>query len=143
LSQLRQREHELTALGVRVAVITFEAGPLVEAYARDTGLEWPILLDTSLELYRAYGMGRGRIWHVWGPPAWWIYARLLVRGRRLRRPTGDVNQLGGDVLIGPDGMVRLHVVGRGPADRPSVDWILDLAGRRRGRGVTAGPTGTR
>jgi hypothetical protein len=40
-------------------------------------------------------------------------------------------------------MVRLHVVGRGPADRPSVDWILDLAGRRRGRGVTAGPTGTR
>ncbi len=115
-----------------MAVVTFEAGPIVEAYVQDTGLGWPILVDTSLELYRAYGMGSGRIWDVWGPPAWWIYAKLLVRGRRLRIPTGDVNQLGGDVLIDRDGTVRLHVVGRGPADRPSVDSILQLVGRLRG-----------
>ena len=137
---MRQREHDLTALGVRVAVITFEAGPIVERYVRDTGLGWPILLDTSLESYRAYGMGRGRIWDVWGPPAWWIYARLLARGRRLRKPTGDVNQLGGDVLIDPDGTVRLHLVGRGPADRPSVDSILDLVGRLPGTTEANSPT---
>jgi hypothetical protein len=126
---LRQYENQLGELEVRVAVVTFEHGPLVDAYVRDTGLEWPILVDQSLDLYRAYGMGRGSWWHVWGPPAWWIYAKLLFRGRRLHIPSADVNQLGGDVLIDPAGVIRLHHVGNGPADRPKVSSLLAVIRR--------------
>lgn len=54
-----------------------------------------------------------------------VYAKLLVGDRRFCRTSGDVNQLGGDVLIASDGTVRLHHVGNGPADRPSVSSILD------------------
>ncbi len=52
--------------------------------------------------------------------------QTLIQGRRLHRSDGDVNQLGGDVLIDPTGIVRLHHVGSGPADRPSVSSLLEL-----------------
>jgi hypothetical protein len=55
----------------------------------------------------------------------WVYLKLLLSGRKLRAPSGDPRQLGGDVLVDPTGTVRLHHVGRGPADRPSVDTLLD------------------
>jgi hypothetical protein len=129
---LREYESELARLEVSVVVVTFDGGPLVEAYVEDTGLTWPLLLDRERTLYRAHGMLRGRAWDLYGPPAIWVYLKLLARGRRLRRPGVDVTQLGGDVLVDPGGIVRLHHVGAGPADRPSVDSILEVV--RRGKG---------
>ncbi len=123
---MRQQEHELARLGVQVAVVTFQAGRFVEAYIHETALSWPILIDDALRLYGAYGMGRGRLWDVLGPSAWWVYVKLMFRGRRPRMPTGRFDQLGGDVLIDPDGIVRLCYVGRGPAHRPAPEAILDV-----------------
>ncbi len=121
-----QRADEIEALAIQVAVVTFEAGPLALAYVRQVQLNWPLLVDESRSLYTAYGMARGRWQDILGPASWWIYTKLLLRGRRLRSASGDVKQLGGDVLIDPSGIVRLHHVGSGPADRPSVDSLLQV-----------------
>ena len=94
------------------------------AYVRETRLSWPILVDHERKLYKAYGMEQGKAWNLYGPPAIWTYLKLLGRGRRLRRPGTDIHQLGGDVLIDPQGMVRLHYVGVGPADRPTISALL-------------------
>ena len=120
-----------------VAVVTFQGGVLVDEYIRETGINWPIMPDKSLELYRAYGMGRGSWWDIWGPATWGAYLKLLFRGHRLEKPAADVNQLGGDVLIDPQGIVQLHHVGKGPADRPAVSELIDLVqqrGTNRSRG---------
>ena len=111
---------------MKVAVVAFQAGPLVEAYVRETDLTWPILVDDGLSLYQAYGMERGTWWNIWGPASVRVYLKLMARGRWPKRPAGDVSQLGGDVLIDPAGIVRLHHVGNGPADRPAVDAILGI-----------------
>lgn len=95
------------------------------SYVRDTGLTWPLLVDESRLLYAAYGMDRGGWWDIFGPQSWWAYCKLLFRGRRLQRSGSDVRQLGGDVLVDPQGKVRVHHVGSGPADRPSVTSLLD------------------
>ena len=108
-------------------MVTFELGRSAENYVRDTGIAWPLLVDGSRELYSAYSMAHGTFWNVYGPSAWWIYAKLLLKGHRLVRLDGDFLQLGGDVLIDPDGVARLHHIGSGPADRPSVDSILEAA----------------
>ncbi len=129
---MRRREGELESLGVNVAVVTFEGGPLAEAYARDTGLPWPVLVDAERSLYRAFGMERGRWWDIYGPATLLAYARLLLRGRRPRRSEADLLQLGGDVLVDPEGVVRIHHVGRGPADRPAVEDLLAAVRRARG-----------
>jgi len=55
---------------------------------------------------------------------WRVYLRELLKGQKLHAAEGDVMQRGGDVLIDPDGIVRLHHVGTGPADRPAVEAIL-------------------
>lgn len=129
---MRQFETELESLNVAVVIVTFQHGPIVDAYIRQTGVGWPVLRDPSLALYRAYGMNRGRWWHIFGPPAWWVYAKLLARGRRLRMPSADVTQLGGDVLVDPNGIVRLHHVGKGPADRPAVQSLVDVVRKSAG-----------
>lgn len=127
---MREHEDEIEALGIKVLVITFEAGPLALAYVKETDMRWPLLVDESRALYAAYGMHRGRWRDILGWSSWWAYAKLLFRGRRLQRSSGDLQQLGGDVLIDPAGVVRLHHSGTGPADRPSVSSLLEVV---RGR----------
>lgn len=110
-------------------VVEFEATPFVRAYVAETNVPWPILVDEDRALYRGYGMHQGRLRDIWGLRTWLAYAKEAARGRLPRYSEGDTRQLGGDVLIDPTGRVRLHYVGTGPADRPSVATILEA--RRR------------
>ena len=107
-------------------VVTFETRRQAEAYVRETGLPWPLLVDSSRTVYRAYDMRRGGMWEIWSPASWGAYVDLMRRGRRVRPPTGDIYQLGGDVLVDPAGRLALHRVERGPADRPPVSDLLDV-----------------
>lgn len=131
LSQLRRHTEELEELRTAVAVVTFEAGFLAQAYVEDSALPWPLLVDEERILYHGYDMLEASFWDVWGPKTWWAYAREIWKGTKLKESEGDVNQRGGDVLIDPDGVVRLHHVGDGPADRPSVDKILSTIRKDR------------
>ena len=116
-------------------VVSFEDGPMARLYAQETKLDWPLLVDEDRSLYEAYGMGNGSRWDVWGPSTWWAYLKEALRGRRPAPSTGgDPNQLGGNVLLDPEGLVRLHHVGRGPADRPSV--VDPLCALAEGRGAS-------
>jgi hypothetical protein len=121
---LQQQQSTLDALDVRIAVVTFQASRLALASAAELKLTWPILIDDPRALYHAYGMTRGRPWDVYGPAAWWVYFKEALRGVMPRATRADTRQLGGDVLIDPDGIVRFHHIGRGPADRPQVSAIL-------------------
>ena len=109
---------------MKVAVVTFEKSFFARAYAEKTNLEWPLLVDEKRSLYRAYGMLNAGLLDLWGPSTWWAYMKEIVRGRLPKKPTGDVNQRGGDVLVDPAGIVRMHHIGKGPADRPPIDTIL-------------------
>jgi hypothetical protein len=122
---LRRHGDEVERLGLEIVVVTFEARGRAEEYVRQTGLRWPLLIDRRRVLYSAYGMGRGRWSAIWGPATWWAYLRLIGRGYRLKRPTSDIRQLGGDVLVDPAGRVALHHVGEGPADRPAVAALFE------------------
>ncbi len=126
---MREQEEEFTRRNVRIAVVTFEAGFLARQYVAETGLIWPILIDEQRELYRAYGMLTASFWDIWGPKSWWAYCKALLHGQHLQPSHGDISQRGGDVLIDPAGIVRLHHVGEGPADRPPVARILERTTR--------------
>lgn len=124
--QLQQHEKEFESLDVKVVVVTFEIEALARAYLEDMKLSWPLLVDLSREIYQAYGMERGKWWNIYSPATLWMYFKLMIRGRKPQRATGDPNQLGGDVLIDPDGIVRFQHVGAGPADRPIVAKLLEV-----------------
>jgi hypothetical protein len=130
LAQLRERREALDALGVKVLVVVFEVEPGGPSHLEADGVRWPILRDEARTLYAAYGMQRASWWDIWGPATWWAYTKALWKGGRLQHATGDVHQRGGNVLVDPEGIVRLHHVGRGPADRPSIDALLDAVRAR-------------
>ena len=126
---MRRHEDQIERLGLEIVAVTFEARERAEEYVRETGLRWPLLIDRRRVLYSAYGMGRGPWSAIWGPTTWWAYVQLLGRGHRLKRPTGDIRQLGGDVLVDPMGRVALYHVGKGPADRPAVAALFERVSR--------------
>lgn len=109
---------------MKIALVTFEHDFLARSYVAETSLAWPLLVDDTRETYRNYGMLSASFWDLWGPKTWWAYLKEVMKGARLRRSGGDIYQRGGDVLIDPDGIVSLHHVGVGPADRPAVETIL-------------------
>jgi len=131
--QLRQRAGDLQTLNVEILVVTFEDAASARRYLGDTDLPWPLVLDEDRRLYRAYGMERGRWWQIYGPRTLFTYLRLLLGGRRLAAPGGDPDQLGGDILVDPDGRIRLQYVSDNPADRPPVEQIVSLIRSGAGR----------
>lgn len=113
---------------MRPLVVTFEPREAAREYVAETGLAWPLLVDTERALYGAYGMGQARWRHLWGFATMRAYWREARRGRFPRVPRADTGQQGGNVLIDPAGIVRLHHVGLGPADRPSIEDVLAACG---------------
>lgn len=126
IAQLREHEAELRELNAKVVIVTFKNDYFARRYAEETGLTWPLFIDESRETYRSYGMLTASFWDVWGPKTILAYARSLLRGQKLPQSEGDVYQRGGDVLVDPEGVVRLHHVGSGPADRPAPETILRI-----------------
>lgn len=121
---MREHEEELSKRNVKIIVVTFENGYFARRYVKETSLSWPLLVDESREMFRNYGMLSASFWDIWGPKTWKVYLREMIKGKRLVKSEGDIYQRGGDVLIDPTGIVRLHHIGEGPADRPTVEMIM-------------------
>ncbi|MBT8492864.1 MAG: hypothetical protein KJO07_07365 [Deltaproteobacteria bacterium] len=125
---MRQSKSRLDDHDIAVVVVVFAGQDAARDYARETGTDWPIVVDSSRELYRQYGMGQAGFGQIWSLKTLKSYARLLLAGRRLRLARGqDTRQLGGDVLVDPNGRVQMCHVSTGPSDRPSVSSILRAA----------------
>ena len=124
MSQLRRIERDLEALDIRVKLVTFDANYLARVYVRQTQITWPLLVDSDRALYRGYGMLHATWWQLYRPRSIWKYLVLAARGVMPGKPGEDWSQLGGDVLIDPVGMVRVHFVSADPHDRPPIRRIL-------------------
>jgi hypothetical protein len=114
-----------------VVVIAFSAPEHVAAYQRERAAPLTVLIDEERVAYRAYGLGRGSVWKVWGPKTWWAYLKLIGRGRRFQRPVEDTLQLGGDFVVGRDGRLLYGFWSADPDHRPPVDDLI-AAVRRSG-----------
>jgi hypothetical protein len=118
----------LTELGdtTDVVLITFTNAENLAAYTARNELPFPILIDRGRAAYRAFGLGRGSFARVWGWRAGRRYLEILRADglSGLRRPEEDTLQLGGDFVVGPNGVLEYGFWGEGPDDRPSVDELI-------------------
>jgi AhpC/TSA antioxidant enzyme len=114
-----------------VVLITFTRQRNLRAFRRLLELSYPVLADETRSVYRAYGLGRGHWWRIWSWRTLRTYGRLLRAGHRLRRPTEDTRQLGGDFVVDPGGRIAYSYRSRTPDDRPSVDELVTAVGTAR------------
>lgn len=123
------RDHHQRFGDAHLAVVTFTGDPAnAMAYRRHLGLDEagiPVLVDPDRALYRALGASRGSLRRVWSPGTLALYARLLRRGRRLRRSNQDTRQLGADAVIDRTGRVHRVWLPDGPDRRPPVSALID------------------
>lgn len=85
-----------------------------------------VLLDRERTAYQAYGLERSR-WRSLHPRVVWMYVkRWFQRGQFFDSHGDDTTQLGGDFIVGKDGVLRLIHPSHDPTDRPSVDELLKV-----------------
>ena len=110
-----------------VVVITFAEHENLTPYLARHDLPFPVLSDTSLSAYQAFGIGRGTIRRVWGLRMVRRYIEIY-RDQGFEAPgkaTEDTLQLGGNFIIDPEGILIYGYWGEGPDDRPPVRALID------------------
>lgn len=128
MSQLRKNETDFESLDVDVKAVSFDSPSLGKRYANARDLSWPMLHDQERELYRAYGFSRGKLANLIGPLTTLKYIPQILGGHA-GPPGKDLFQMGGNVLIDPNGIVRMHHASTGPHDRPTAEEILAVIRR--------------
>ena len=85
----------------------------------------PLLADEGRTVYKAYGMRVGALHEIYSPQVIAKYARLIGSGMKMRMKTDeDTRQLGGDVIVGPDGRIIFAHCSKNQADRPSIETLV-------------------
>jgi hypothetical protein len=118
----------LAALGAQIVVLFFSQLNRLPDYRAWHGIppSIPLLADEGRSVYNAYGMRVGTLRQIYAPEVLAKYARLIKSGMKLRLKTDeDTRQLGGDIVVGPDGKVLFALCSKNQADRPSVETIIE------------------
>lgn len=128
VTELVSRLEEVTALGVRVAVIGPGSTGHARAFLARHGLpesdpRWALLCDPDARAYTALGMERS-VWAAYGPAGVLAQARLAAEGFLARGPQGDTTWLGGWLLLDRAEIVTVHRTAR-VADSPRAIDVLD------------------
>ena len=119
-------QRTLDQLRINVLPISFQRPQVRTLPAAGDPPPVDYFLDLEKSLYHHYGMFSAGFWDLWGPRTWLVYLKLLAKGQKLIKSEGDVEQRGGDVVIDPAGIIRLHHIGSGPGDRPDIDSVLAM-----------------
>jgi hypothetical protein len=113
---------------VSIVIVSFEEAEFVRRYRDEAGLQWPLISDPGRELYRAFGMERATVGQIINWKSLRGYLGLVFgRRRAVKLPTNhDYLQLGGDVLVDPNGQIQLAHHSQSPEDRPKPADVLRL-----------------
>jgi hypothetical protein len=82
------------------------------------------LADPGRKVYHAYGLGQNSVFKIYGPGIMTQYLRWAIQGKKIRLPTEDTLQMGGDFVINRAGRLTFSHLGRDQADRPPVANLL-------------------
>jgi AhpC/TSA antioxidant enzyme len=123
--QLHRAREEFRATGGSLVLIG-QASPRQAAHFRrryTPGL--PVLADGERASYRAAGAGHMKATEVFNPVVVAKSLRATARSGTVQgRIIGDAAQLGGAMVVRPDGSIAWSRMARDVADNPSVDELL-------------------
>lgn len=122
--QLSLYPDRLNQLNAQVWLVSFAAPREARAWLDRTRAPFWLLLDPQRSVYRAYGLPSSAS-SVYNLDVARRYARHVLAGGWPGRITADTTQLGGDVIVDDQGIVRFAHESRNPMDRPPVETLFD------------------
>ncbi len=120
-----QHEDELKRLNTEVVLISFGQQEEAREWLQEVCSSFQMLLDPERKVYRSYKLKHSWL-SSWNLKTLAYYVRALMGGREWRGIIGDSAQLGGDFIIGQDGMFLLKHPSKEATDRPKVSDILNI-----------------
>jgi len=124
--QVHRARERFEDAGARLVLIG-QAGPRQAAhFRRKLGLDpLPVLADADRSSYRAAGAVKGGLAELVGPASVLSGVKHMARSRQVQgRPVGDVNQLGGAMVVAPGGRVVFERMARHAGDNVEPDELL-------------------
>jgi peroxiredoxin len=122
--QLRAQVDRIHERGAELVVIGNGNRHFARGFREQLGLATPLYVDTTRVSYRALGMRRSLRRTLLSPAAWRSGWRALRAGFRQRRTQGDPWQLGGVLVVTPDGRVPYAHLSETAGDHPPVADVL-------------------
>jgi peroxiredoxin len=133
--QLHRARSEFEAAGIPLVLIGQATPRHAAHFRRRLEIELPVLADENRESYRAAGAKVATVGELLGPRS---VGRGLMRSARSRgairqgKVIGHAAQLGGAMVVGPDGTVAWSHMSEDASDNASADEILAAARRSAG-----------
>jgi hypothetical protein len=128
--QLHRARKEFEAADVPLVLIGQATPRHAARFRQMLGIELPVLADKGRESYKAAGAKIATFGELLGPKSVSIgLARTARSGGRIRqgRTIGHPAQLGGAMVIAPDGTVTLAHMSEDASDNASAEELLEAA----------------
>jgi hypothetical protein len=131
VAQLCDQISQLQALGAKLVVIGNGSPQQAEWFVEEQRVPVQVFTDPERVTYRALGAKRG-IGRVFHPGTFVSALRAIRAGFRQTKVMGDATQLGGVIIVRPDGSVPARFLSRFPGDHPRPDDIIEALQRTQG-----------
>lgn len=127
------KRDRIAATGMLVVVVHDTAERVLAGFLHGLEIPGPVLVDTELTAYRAWGLVQGSAGSVLAPRVVLGYARRIAGGERLRRPGAEPLQLGGDFVVAADGTIAYAHPQAAFDDRPPAGVLVAELERAAGQ----------
>jgi hypothetical protein len=128
LRGLEELESEASARGARIVLVHL-SGETSGNYHLSRHRETARIADPDRALYRAFGLGRGGFFELFGPRVLWFGLLALIKGCGIGHLAGDGRQMPGAFLF-QDGRVIAAQRARTAADMPEVSRLFAAAAQQ-------------
>ncbi len=130
--QVHRARHRFAAAGARLVAIGLGTPAQATQFREDQGVDIPLLVDPDRRSYGAAGAKTGTLSELVGPR---MILRGLIRTIASRLPRGSIvihpgrvvnhpAQLGGVVVVAPDGSIRYAHMSEDVSDNPPIREVL-------------------
>jgi hypothetical protein len=121
--QLHHEKDRIHDAGAELVIVGNGNRHFAQGFVKDLGLTTPLYVDTKRDAYKALRFKRS-LGVFLNPTAMANMARALKSGFRQGRTQGDAFQLGGVLVVRPDGEVVFRYASDAAGDHPPVDDVL-------------------
>jgi peroxiredoxin len=120
-----QAREDFARLGAEIVVVSFATVERLADFFRDSPLPFPVFSAPDRLTYRAFGLVSAGWRTLFSFSTLAKYFKFALKGRIPERPKEDIYQLGGDFVLDSRGRIIYALASRDPADRPTVDTLLN------------------
>lgn len=123
--QLHRDRDRFEAAGARLAVIGQGTPAMARDFQRSLKVDLPLLVDTDRVAYRAAGTKVANVAELFGPGVVLRGVRAGLGSRvRQGKTAGHAAQLGGVLVVAPDGSIPYAHLAEDASDNPPNDEVL-------------------